>query len=156
MKEDPLEVLHLQACGFIQQWVDDNALNHIIDEKHARTLCKKLEELYAFKEGTNKMLFIKKLWCLRYKEGTPIVDHVNEFHGIINQLSSVGITFEDEDRALLLLGSLPDNWKTFKVTVSNSAPNGVVTWNLVKTKVLNGESKKLLIRMVLLHTQKCW
>jgi hypothetical protein len=46
-------------------------------------------------------------------------------------------------RALLLLGSLPDTWETFKVTVCNSAPNGIVTWNLVKTKVLNEESKKI-------------
>jgi hypothetical protein len=38
MKQDQWEVLHLQAYGFIQQWVDDNVLNHIIDETHARTL----------------------------------------------------------------------------------------------------------------------
>jgi hypothetical protein len=41
----------------------------------------------------NKMFLIKKLIRLRYKEGTPIEDHVNEFQGIINQLSSMGITF---------------------------------------------------------------
>ena len=58
----------------------------------------KLEELYARKEGTNEMFFIKKLIHLRYKEGTPIADHVNEFQSIINQLSSIGITFEDEVR----------------------------------------------------------
>uniref|UniRef100_A0ACD5V194 Uncharacterized protein n=1 Tax=Avena sativa TaxID=4498 RepID=A0ACD5V194_AVESA len=142
MQEDQWEVLHLQACGFIRQWVDDNALNHIIDESHACILWKKLEELYACKEGTNKMFLTKKLMRLRYKEGTPIADHVNEFQGIINQLSSMGITF-DEVRALLLLGSLPDTWETFKVTVCNSAPNGVATWNLVKTKVLNEESRKI-------------
>ena len=45
--------------------VDDNVLNHIIDETHARTLWQKLEELYALKEGTNKMFLIKKLMCLR-------------------------------------------------------------------------------------------
>jgi hypothetical protein len=71
---------------------------------------------------------------LRYKEGIPIANHVNEFQGILNQLSSMGITFEDEVRALLLLGSIPDTWETLKVTIRNSAPNGVVTWNLVKTR----------------------
>jgi hypothetical protein len=138
MKQDQWDVLHLQACGFIRQWVDDNVLNHIIDETCAHTLWQKLNELYAHKEGTNKMFLIKKLMRLRYKEGTQIGDHV-----IINQLSSMEITFEDEVRALLLLGSLPDTWETFKVTVYNSAPNGVVTWNLVKTRVLNEESKKI-------------
>jgi hypothetical protein len=137
MKQDQWDVLHLQACGFIRQWVDDNVLNHIIDETRANTLWQKLDELYARKEGTNKIFLIKKLMRLRYKEGTQVADHVNEFQGIINQLSSMGITFEDEVRALLLLGSLPDTWETFKVTVCNSASNGVVTWILVKTRVLN-------------------
>jgi hypothetical protein len=55
----------------------------------------------------------------------------------------MGITFEDKVRALLLLGSLSDTWETFKVTVCNSVPNGVVTWNLVKTKVLKEDSRKI-------------
>jgi hypothetical protein len=91
MKQDQWEVIHLQV------------LNHIIDETHAHTLWQKLEELYARKEGTNKMFLIKKLMRLTCKEGTPIADHVNDFQGIINQLYSMGITFEDEVRALLLL-----------------------------------------------------
>jgi hypothetical protein len=79
MKQDQGDVLHLQACGFIWQWVDDNVLNHIIDETRAHTLWRKLDELYAHKEGTNKMFLIKKLMRLRYKEETQIADHVNEF-----------------------------------------------------------------------------
>jgi len=116
---------------FIRQWVDDNVLNHISDETHARTLWQKLEELYARKEGTNKMFLIKQLMNLRYREGAPVADHVKAFQGIINQLSSMGISFEDEVRALLLLGSLPDTLK------------GVVTWNLIKTKVLNEEARRI-------------
>jgi hypothetical protein len=34
MKEYHWEVLHLQACGFIRQWVYANVLNHISDETH--------------------------------------------------------------------------------------------------------------------------
>ena len=49
MKQDQWNVLHLQACGFIRQWVDDNVLNHIIEETHACTIWQKLEELYARK-----------------------------------------------------------------------------------------------------------
>jgi hypothetical protein len=54
----------------------------------------------------------------------------------------MGITFEDEVRALLLLGSLLDTFETFKVNVCNLAPNDVVTWKLVKTMVLNEPSRK--------------
>jgi hypothetical protein len=70
--------------GLFDNGIDANVLNHIIDETHARTLWQKLEELYTHKEGTNKMFLIKKLMHLRYKEGTLIADHVNEYQGIIN------------------------------------------------------------------------
>jgi hypothetical protein len=46
--------------------------------------------------------------------------------------------------ALLLLGSLPGTWEAFKVTVCSSTPNDVVTWNLVKNKVLNEEYRKTI------------
>lgn len=155
IEEGQWKVLHRQACGFIRQWVDDNVLNHIIGETHAHTLWQKLEELFARKEGTNKMFLIKQLMCLRYKEDILIADHVNTFQGIINQFSSMEITFEDEVRALLLLGSLSDSREAFKVTVCSSAPNGVVIWNLVKTKILNEESRKVA-EPSSSHIQRCW
>jgi hypothetical protein len=86
------------------------------------------------KEGANKMFLIKQLMNLRYREGAPVADHVNAFQGIINQLSSVGVSFEDEVRALLLLGSLPNTWETLKVTLCNSAPNGMSLGTLSRPK----------------------
>ncbi len=76
--------------------MDDNVLNHICDVEDARSLWQKLEELFARKEGVNKMLLIKKLMHLRYKERSRIADHVNDFQGIINQLNTMSISFEDE------------------------------------------------------------
>ncbi len=54
----------------------------------------------------------------------------------------MGITFVEEVQALLLLGSLPESWETLKVTLCNSAPDGVVTWDLVKAKVLNEDARE--------------
>ena len=36
-------LLHRQVCGYIRQWVDDNVLNHVSEEKHAQSLWNKLE-----------------------------------------------------------------------------------------------------------------
>ncbi|RDY02055.1 hypothetical protein CR513_14537, partial [Mucuna pruriens] len=38
-----------------------------------------------------------------FKEGTSLSDHLNEFQGIIDQMSGMGIKFEDETLGLLLL-----------------------------------------------------
>ncbi|RDX82111.1 hypothetical protein CR513_37142, partial [Mucuna pruriens] len=50
----------------------------------------------------------------QFKEGTSLLDHLNEFQGIIDQMSGMGIKFEDEILGLLLLNSLPESWETFK------------------------------------------
>ncbi|KAK0591197.1 hypothetical protein LWI29_036862 [Acer saccharum] len=102
-------LLHRQVCGFIRQWVNDNVLNHISGETHARTLWNKLEELYARKTGNNKLFLIKQMMGLKYKDGAPLTDHLNTYQGILNQLAGMGIKFDDEIQALWLLGTLPDS-----------------------------------------------
>jgi transposase InsO family protein len=136
------EILHRQVCGYIRQWVEDNVLNHIIGESHARTLWNKLEELYARKTGNNKLFLIKKLIKLEYRDGTPVADHLNAFQGIVNQLSGMGIKFDEEIQGLWLLGTLPDSWETFRTSLSNSAKDGVITMELAKNSIMNEEMRR--------------
>lgn len=140
--DDDWTLLHRQVCGYIRQWVDDNVLNHIIGETHARTLWIKLEQLYARKTGNNKMFLIKQLLALKYTDGTSMTDHLNNFQGIMNQLSSMGIKFDEEVQGLLLLGSLPDSWEILRMSLSNSAPDGVISMDLAKSSVLNEEMRR--------------
>ncbi|RVW22327.1 Retrovirus-related Pol polyprotein from transposon TNT 1-94 [Vitis vinifera] len=135
-------LLHRQVCGYIRQWVDDNVLNHVSEEKHARSLWNKLEQLYARKTGNNKLFLIKKMMSLKYQDGTPMTDHLNTFQGIINQLAGMNIKFEEEVQGLWLLGTLPDSWETFRTSLSNSAPDGIMNMDLVKSCVLNEEMRR--------------
>ena len=130
---------HQQVCGYIRQWVDDNVLNHISEEKHARSLWNKLEELYARKTGNNKLFLIKQMMALKYQDGTSMTDHLNTFQGIINRLAGMRIIFDNEVQGLWLLGMLLDSWETFRTSLSNSAPNGVMTMDSVKSSLLNEE-----------------
>lgn len=134
--------MHRQVCGYIRQWVDDNVLNHISGETHARTLWNKLEQLYARKTGNNKLFLIKQMMRLKYNDGSSITDHLNAFQGIINQLAGMGIKFEDEIQGLWLLGTLPDSWETFRTSLSNSAPDGIITMELAKASILNEEMRR--------------
>ncbi|GJZ30517.1 putative RNA-directed DNA polymerase [Tanacetum coccineum] len=43
------------------------------------------------------------MMILKYTDGSPIIDHLNAFQGIINQLAGMGIKFEDEIQGLWLL-----------------------------------------------------
>ncbi|GAB2275083.1 hypothetical protein Dimus_039106 [Dionaea muscipula] len=105
-------------------------------------LWSKLEQLYARKTGTNKIFLIKQLMTLRYQDRMLLTDHLNTFQGVINQLAGMGIKFDDEVQGLCLLGTLPDSWETFRMSLSNSAPEGVISMELAKTSVLNEELRK--------------
>ena len=84
-----------------------------MNEIHARTLWEKLERLYASKTGNNKLFLLKQLMTYKYKEGSPILDHINDFQGILDQLSGMGVNFDDEIQGLWLLRTLPESWKLF-------------------------------------------
>jgi hypothetical protein len=45
------------------------------------------------------------------------------------------ITYEDELQALLLLSSMPNNWNTLVMSVSNSAPYVKLTMEMVTKHV---------------------
>jgi len=52
------------------------------------------------------------------------------------------INLDDEVQALPLLSSLPGSWNTFVVSLSNSAPDGKLTLELVKNSLLNEEARR--------------
>ncbi|CAJ2658024.1 unnamed protein product [Trifolium pratense] len=136
------EFEHLQVCGFIRQYVEDNIYNHIANETHAKTLWEKLESLYASKSGNNKLFLLNSFISLKYKEGTSISDHLSEFQGLLDQMSGMGIKFEDELLGLFLLLSLPESWETFRVSITSSAPKGVVSLETAKGGILNEEMRR--------------
>ena len=55
----------------------------------------------------NKLYVKKQLYSLHMKEGSDLLEHLNMFNMLNTQLSSFGVNYEDKDKALLLLASLP-------------------------------------------------
>ena len=65
------------------------------------------------------------------KEGTSMSNHLNEFHTIFSQLIAQEIIFPNVVKAMFLLITLPDNWDTFRIALSNSiTPNGLTSANV--------------------------
>ena len=79
---------------------------------------------------------------MKLKERTPIIDHLNAFQTIVDQLATMKMVMDDEMQALLLLCSLPNNQETFIVTISNSNPNGALSMELVKENLFNEETRR--------------
>ena len=62
---------------------------------------------------------VKHLFNMKMEEGRSIIDHLNKFNIVTSQLSSVGVNFDEEIRALLILCSLPKSWNGLVMGVSN-------------------------------------
>ncbi|RDX88864.1 hypothetical protein CR513_29482, partial [Mucuna pruriens] len=101
-----------------------------------------MKSLYASKCENDKLFLLNSIVSLKFKEDTSLSDHLNEFQMIIDQMSRMDIKFEDEILGLLLLNSLPVSWETFKVSITNSALNDVVSLQMVKGSVLNKEMRR--------------
>ena len=71
-----------------------------------------------------------------------MIEHLNTFKGLVNQLTKVEMKVDDELQALLLLSSFPESWDTLVVILSNSAPEGRLTMDSVADNLLNEEVRR--------------
>lgn len=91
---------------------------------------------------SNKVFLIKILFNMMMIDESLIVEHLNNFNTVTNQLCSICSKFDDEVKALLLLSSLPENWDGLVTTVSNSSDNLKLNFDDVVGLVLNEEAQK--------------
>jgi hypothetical protein len=68
------------------------------------------------------MIFLKRqLYSLCMKEGTKIDDHLDTFNPLLVQLTSMGVKFESEDKAITLFFSFPKLEDHFVTSISFSS-----------------------------------
>ena len=78
-----------------------------------------LSRIYEKPSASNKVHLIRRLFNLRMTEGASTTYHLNELNIVTTQLSFVGIEFDGEVRALILLSSLPKIWNV-TITIMSS------------------------------------
>ncbi|KAK2985417.1 hypothetical protein RJ640_003159 [Escallonia rubra] len=138
-------ILDRKALATVRLSLTPQVAFNISKEKTTAAVMKALEKLYKKPSASNKVFLMKKLFNMRMSENGSVVDHLNDFNGVTNQLESVGINFDDEIRALLFLCSLPDSWNNLVTTVSNSTISGTLTLNDVVSSVMNDEMRRKTI-----------
>ena len=86
-----------------------NLAHNVANEKMIMRMMQVLADIYEKPPVNNKAYLMKKLFNLKIPKGGSMVEHLNSFNIIVNQLISVGIKFDDEICALILLASLPNS-----------------------------------------------
>ena len=140
--DDAWSILNRKVVGQIRQWVDQSVFHHVAQETDAYKLWTKLSSMYERKTAQNKASVIRRLVNLKYRDGRSVTEHLSDFQGLINLLTNMKMVIDDELQALMLLSYLPDSWDTLIVSLSNSAPQGVLTLDIVKDSMFNEEARR--------------
>jgi len=90
-------------------------------------------------EKSSQQIRLKeRLYTFRMAEGTPVQKHLNEFNSILVYLGSLDVKIEDEDKAILLVASLPPSYKHLKEIMMYSNYD-TISFENVKSNLLSKE-----------------
>ena len=117
IKETDWNRLNIKACGLIRSCLCREQKYPFIREKSANALWKALENKYMKKSNENRLYLLKRLFRLQLRQGTSISSHIDEFNKLIADLLNLEETFKDEIKAMLLIGSLPDELDHLCITL---------------------------------------
>lgn len=140
--EKEWEVLNRKAVAMIRKYIDKSLFEHVSTYTNAYELWTKLESMIQKKTPRNKAHLVRRLVKLEYSDGQNMIEHLNTFKGIVNQLTKADMKIDDELQTLLLLSSLPESWDTLVVTLSNSTPDGKLSLDTITDSLLNEESRR--------------
>ena len=110
MSNKDWEKINRQAYGTIHLCLAKNQKYFVMREMNAKELWKKLEDKYMTKSVENRLYLKKKLFHFQYHACISMSQHLNDYNKILADLQNLEVDISSEDKALLLLNSLPDNY----------------------------------------------
>ena len=108
MTDAEWEILDRKSLKTVWLCLATSVAFNISKETTTKGLMNTLAKLYEKPSASNKVFLMKRLFNMKMSKGGSVADHLNDFNTVTNQLSSVGVNFDDEVRALLFLSSLPE------------------------------------------------
>ncbi|KAL1558169.1 hypothetical protein AAHA92_08666 [Salvia divinorum] len=91
----------------------DRVLREVSKEETATGVWAKLESLYMTKSLANRLHLKQKLLTFKITEGKSLLEQLEEFGKCIDDLKNIDEEIKEEDKALMLLNSLPKSYEHF-------------------------------------------
>ena len=117
VQEKDWKAINRLACGTIRSCLSREQRYAFSKETSANKLWVALEENFLKKNSQNKLHLKKRLFRFTYVPSTTMNDHITKFNQLVTDLLNMDETFKDEDLALMLLGSLPEEFEFLETTL---------------------------------------
>ncbi|GMP62704.1 hypothetical protein CsSME_00024701 [Camellia sinensis var. sinensis] len=111
------ERVNLLACSSIRLCLAKEEKYAFTEYDIAKKLWKALEDKFMTKSIESRLYLRKRLFRFDYIKGISMNEHLNNFNKIITDLKNLDDQVGDEDKALLLLNSLPDSYDHLTTTL---------------------------------------
>ncbi|KAL4291216.1 hypothetical protein GQ457_14G001800 [Hibiscus cannabinus] len=117
MIENDWRTINRMACTTIRSCLSKEQKYGYKNETSTSKLWKALEEKFLKKSTQNRLYMKKRLFRFDYQPGTSMNEHIIAFNELVADLLGMDEAFKDEDLALMLLTSLPDEFEHLETTL---------------------------------------
>ena len=120
----------------------DEVLSSVAEKKTAKEIWDTLKKLYESKSLHNKIFLKRRLYTLQMVETTSVTDHINTIRTIFSQFTMLGQQIEENERAELLLQSLPDSYDQLIINLTNNILLDYLVFDDVVAVILEEENRR--------------
>lgn len=117
IQEKEWSTINRLACATIRSCLSREQKYVVKNETSAHKLWKALEDKFLNKSRQNRLLMKKRLFQFEYPSGASMNEHITAFNQLVVDLLNLGVKFEDEDLALILLSSLPTEYEHLETII---------------------------------------
>jgi len=120
----------------------DSVLSSVAEKKTAKENWDALTKLYEVKLLHNKIFLKRRLYTLQMSESISTTNHNNNLNTLFSQLSSLNYKITENQRAELLLQSLPDSYDQLIINLTNNVLTDYLSFDDMASAILEEESRR--------------
>lgn len=91
---------------------------HISSSTTSKKALDMLVDMYEFQDVNTRLYMRTKKFQTKKTKSKNMVEHINQFNTLLEQLAAIGSTIQDADAVITLLGSLPESSKSLVISLS--------------------------------------
>lgn len=127
-----------KALALITLSVKENQISYIRKAETSKAAWESLQKVHESQGPTRKVMLYKQLFQLSKKQEESMSEHLRNFQQKLDQLEATGIEIPTELSSIMLLNSLPDNYKKFLHCHRNTGFSAVC--GNIKNKIIGGRN----------------